>query len=706
MEEARIPPRWPWAEAAWAAVVFLGAAAVGALYTAWQDHPPQFFQEWFEPAVMLASGHGYTNVDKQALPALAAFLDAGQPEIGTFAPATLPEELPIQPLTAFQTRHRYLLMAVAACFAILGIAWASLWPLYGLLYGVSCVAAYGLFRVAMGRAFALVCTGMLISSPLHLMKLPGLRDYGKAPFILITLLIMALLLSRAWPPRGHRWLGAAAGLAVGIGVGFRIDVLIVVTPLVIVWLVFAAGPWRPTLPARLTGIAVFFAVLLLTGGPILLTLAEGGNKSHPALLGLADRFDLRLELDQPPYNLQHTFYDAEVMLKLQAFEKHRTGDSPLLDYENPVYERIADDYYAVVLRTFPADFAIRALSAVQGVIEGLRPGNTYPEPIGIDAPALRPIYAVRHGIERVLLFRPLYMMILMLAVMAAAAPRQALGWCFLALFFTGYTAVQFYTRHSFHLEFLPILLGGAFYQRCMAATAAGWRIGARGLTARAFDWRRNHGGRAVLRVAALGAMVIAGLLGPLWLLRLYQQARVMPLLEAYADAPRIAVPHTVRILADGAAAITPSTLAADPALLDAPAFDMQYLVLTFDTARGGVQGAVTYTGAEYDNDLGHRFALPETAGGATTLCVPVFRARLATEAVEWVRFDGITLEGGGAERLLALEAFADPFGFPFYMTVVLPPNLDATRLYQRRRISRSWPGWPGWPAHPPWNTAR
>jgi hypothetical protein len=683
MDDAPAHTKYRLTEAAWAVAVFFVAVAVGALYTAYQDRPPQFFQEWFEPAVMLASGHGYTNVDKQALPPLAGFLDAGRPEINTFDPATLPGELPVLPLTAFHARHRYLLTAVAACFAALGIAWSSLWPLYGLLYGLSNVAAYGIFRVAMGRALALLCTAMLISSPLHLMKLPGLRDYSKAPFILLTLLIMAWLLTRPWKLRGHVYLGAAAGLTMGVGVGFRIDVLIVAVPLLVVWLVFAAGSWRDTLPARLGGLAALAAALLLTGGPILLTLAEGGNKSHPALLGLADRFDAGLELAMPPYNLQHAFYDAEVMLKLQAFEKHRTGDAPFLDYENPVYERIADDYYAAVLRTFPADFAVRALSAVVGVIEGLRPGSTYREPDGIDAPAQGTVYTIRHWIERVLLFRPLYMLAALLVGMAAVALRPAFGWCFLVLFFTGYTAAQFSTRHSFHLEFLPLLIGGAFYQRCLWAGLLCWRTGPGPLLASVTDGLRRHGRGAIIRVAVFGLAVTLGLLGPLWALRIIQQGRVMPLLESYATAPRVDVPYAASFLPDGAALLVPDAHSPDPELLDAPAFDMQYLVLTFDTARRPVQGSAAYTGAEYDNDLSHHFTLPATASGHTTLCIPVFRARLATENTEWVRFEGIVLDGG-LDQLIALEAFENPFGFPFYMTVVLPPDLAAHALYQRR----------------------
>lgn len=670
-------------EAAWVAAVFFVAAAVGALYTAFQDRPPQFFQGWYAPAVMLASGHGYTNVDTQALPSLAGFLDAGRPEINTFDPASLPGELPVQPLTAPQARHRYLITAAAACFAVLGIAWTSLWPLYGLLYGFSNAAAYGIFRMVMGRALALLCAAMLISSPLHLMKLPGLRDYSKAPFILIALFIMALLLTRPWKLRGHMCLGAAAGLTMGVGVGFRIDVLIVAAPLIVVWLVFAAGSWRCTLPARLGGLGAMAAAFLITGAPILLTLAEGGNKSHPALLGLADRFDGRLRIAMPPYNLQHTFYDAEVMLKLQAFEKHRTGNAPLMDYENPVYERIADEYYAEVLRTFPADFAIRALRAVVGVVEGLRPGSTYPEPPGIDAPAQGAVYAVRYGIERVLLFRPLYMLVALLAGMAAVALRPAFGWCFLALFFTGYTAVQFSTRHSFHLEFLPLLIGGAFYQRCLWAGLFCRRQGPGPLTAAVTNGLRRHGRAALIRMAVFGLMVYLGLLGPLWALRIIQQGRISPLLESYAAAPRVDVPYAASVLPDGAALLVPDGLPPDPELLDAPAFEMQYLVLTLDTAQGPVRGTAAYTGAEYDNDLSHHFALSATPSGHTTLCIPVFRSRLATENTEWVRFDGIVLDGG-LDKLIALEAFEDPFEFPFYMTVVLPPDLAACALYQRR----------------------
>ena len=676
-------------EAAVAAGVFLVAALVGGLYTNFQDRPPQFFQEWFAPAVLLASGHGYTNVEVASIPELAAFLDAGQPRDAVFDATVLPETLPAQPLNAFQVRHRYLLTAVALCFALLGMAWSSLWPLYGLLYGTSAVAAYGIFRRVMGRGFALLCVAMLITSPLHLMKLPGLRDYSKAPFILLAILLMTVLLTRPMKLRGHLLAGAAAGLVVGLGVGFRIDVLIVIVPLLAVWMVFPAGRWRETVRPRLAGLGLFVFVLLLSGGAILFSLGEGGNKSHPALLGFADRFDGRLELEMPPYDLQHTFYDAEVMLKLQAFEEHRAGEAPPLDYETPEYERIADGYYATVLRAFPADFAIRALAAVPGVVEGLRPGRTYPVPAGITAPALQPLYTLRYGVERVLLWRPLYMIILLLLAVSAVALRPAFGWCFLALFFTGYTAVQFSTRHSFQLEFLPLLIGGAFYQRVVWAVLRLWRSGLPAALASATRALRLYGGPGLARVTLFSAVVMAGLFEPLCLLRAYQQARVLPLLETYATAPRTHVPFSTQAGENSHTLLIPQDLPADPEPSATPVFGMRYLALTFDTTDGPANGTVVYTGAVADNDLSLSFHVPQSDAGPVTVALPVFRARLATENDEWVRFEGIGI--GPSAHLLQFEAYDDPFQFPFYMTLTprtrlgARPSLPATPCREGRQ---------------------
>jgi hypothetical protein len=216
-----------------AGLLFCAGGVVAMVYVASWGGTPHFFQDLFGPAVMFAHGHGFVNPVDEEIPALHTFLHppmhtGASPPVDAFGADALPESIPLQPWDMFQRRQMYLIAAVGFTWLLFGVSWSALAPLYGVLAGLSAAAFYGLFRAGMNRFFAIICTLVLIVSPVQLHYLVRLRDYSKTPFILGVMLLMALLLLR--PVRRSVLLGAAAlaGVLIGIGVGFRADVLVTI----------------------------------------------------------------------------------------------------------------------------------------------------------------------------------------------------------------------------------------------------------------------------------------------------------------------------------------------------------------------------------------------------------------------------------------------------------------------------------------------
>ena len=85
------------------------------------------------------------------------------------------------------------------------MAWSALTPLYALLYGITVVLAFAIFRQGMGPIAAGLCALAIAVSTLHLNNLPHLRDYGKAPFVL-ALVLIAIRLVVPPAPRRTCWL--------------------------------------------------------------------------------------------------------------------------------------------------------------------------------------------------------------------------------------------------------------------------------------------------------------------------------------------------------------------------------------------------------------------------------------------------------------------------------------------------------------------
>ncbi len=137
---------------------------------------------------------------------------------------------------------------------------------------------YGLFRLGMGRAAALAASVALMASPVHLGNLPGLRDYAKAPFILGSILIAALLVRHMGQTRSRFALSALFGLTLGVGFGFRNDLLIVV-PLILV----AVLAWNPPRDARAIGTRLAaLAVAALTFAVVALRSCRGTRAAATA----------------------------------------------------------------------------------------------------------------------------------------------------------------------------------------------------------------------------------------------------------------------------------------------------------------------------------------------------------------------------------------------------------------------------------------
>ncbi|HKF67186.1 MAG TPA: hypothetical protein VKB36_11665, partial [Vicinamibacterales bacterium] len=118
---------------------------------------PGFYQLYFEPGVMIACGKGFVVSDPQ-VPAIGRFL---REQTTTFNCNDIPPEAILMRAGGFPATARYLMTAVGWAWRMAGVSWRKLGPLVGLLFGVTVAAAYGIFRLGMGRVLAVLCTWAL-----------------------------------------------------------------------------------------------------------------------------------------------------------------------------------------------------------------------------------------------------------------------------------------------------------------------------------------------------------------------------------------------------------------------------------------------------------------------------------------------------------------------------------------------------------------
>src|SRR5215831_17070049 len=345
-----------------AILLFVVAAVWGTSY--WRaslraGRQPMFYQQYFEPAVMMACGHGF-RLATVPIPALRDFLQLKRDALSC---SDIPPGTEMTERYLVQKAWMYLMDSVALAWRVLGISWSGLGPLFGVLFGATIVAAYAIFRLGMGRVISVAGAAALTVSAVHLQNLPHLRDYAKAPFTLVLFALLGLLVSREMTLKRLIAVAIGYGVTLGIGYGFRTDFLVDIPLFPLAVLLFLPGGMRNRLPAKLAAVGVCAVAFVAVAWPILTTVEQrGGCQWHAVLLGLTDGPTDALMVSRAPYAFGHDFSDDFVYAAASAYAVRTQPDIGHIEYCSHEYDGVTGRYIVALARTFPGDFVTRAIA--------------------------------------------------------------------------------------------------------------------------------------------------------------------------------------------------------------------------------------------------------------------------------------------------------------------------------------------------------
>lgn len=686
-----------------AAAIGLIAAVVGALCVANWDGRAMFWQNMFGPAVTMACGDGWSNPYFGDVPALADFLELRTEAFDCAALEAshraiswdttgmsfeqIQEAHPTREFPGFtqwQKFHFYLLFSVSLCWWIFGVSWAALLPLYGLLYGATCALAYGFFRLCMRRWIAVLFVAMLVFSPLHLEQLPHLRDYSKAPFF------MAAFLAIAWftrAPRERRTaLGVAAltGFCLGVGIGFRQDVLIALAGVLGAILIFGEGRLREAFRARLIVSGVLVAAFLIPATPILLVLQRNSNAPHDTLIGLLDYTEQRIGVDNSLYDHGDPFLDEYTRAQVETYAWYEDGhDTPLRHYSG-TYDHYAGAYFRKVFLYFPADMVARAFATVVRVLDELGPRPTQPVPVGIDAWYAVIPFELRAFVAWFIDWGNRYTTALVIILLAAIRPKW--GWAALCMLylFAGYTSLRFSVRHAFHLEFVSLWTSGMLLHLALHAIAklrasrgkkGRSRKTAATLAGMLAGWKLPDVRPGVLRALRFTVLAVLLTVVPLWVLRGYQQIAVGEVIGKYEKTPRVPVEMTVG-QRGGEAWFVPKSFAQNSRIPDderqRPS-QAAYLVGSIASGDNDVPLTFHFKAEDYHYNYTRTITIP--AGKNETVYFPVFYG-------EDNVFQGVSTPLENHARIEEWQALGTLETLPLYLNLTLPEDWRSRARYQ------------------------
>ena len=692
------------ADAAVAAVIFAMAAIWGwAFYTGYvkTGHHPFFYQSYFEPAVMVACGKGFVVSESQP-PALRAFV---LEQTDRFSCDELPPDLTVGTKGLYQRPWRYLMTTVGVVWRVVGISWSGLAPLFGVFYGATTALAYALCRLIAGRAAAVACAAALCVSTLQLTNLPNLRDYAKAPFTLALVLILVALVVRPWRTRDVLLLSLGYGLVMGVGYGFRTDVLVNIPPFLATVALFMPGGIVRNPGMKLAAVGVFAFGFLAAGWPIITTVASGGGcQWHVFLLGLASPFNDALGVAGGSYGWGHLYKDEYLWATVSSYATRFRPDLGYIEYCSHQYDVASWEYLRHILITFPADMVTRAYAAVLQVLD--LPFRRFDPPF---AHHLVLFYRIRAFALTALTHTGPFLAAAFVLTISWSSLRQALFAVFVILYFGGHPAIQFLPRHYFPFEFITwamlaflveraVCLGVALVRNRSGANITIERRGRKGRKAETVilsglrglcvltssrgtdvaSWIDGRPIAGVRRVAVCAAAALVMLLVPPALLRWYQQGRAMRLLESYIAAStspmpmQTVAPGRFRLSSEAGDTRTPSQIEAVAALGRSRA---SFLEAEFDAAACVPGTTVTF---QYDptyqaTDFSHAVPL-QTRGQAmpTRLFEPVYAG-----------FRGIDVSDPAGACFRRLLVVKDADQFPLLLPAELPPGWESEPQYQR-----------------------
>ena len=424
--------------------------------------------------------------------------------------------------------QRYLHASLSALFQVGGPR-RSVYIVYmTAMVSLTVLAAYGLFRLSVGPVTASLATLPLIFSDLHLRNALHPAEYVKAPFFLACLFFVGLIVARNLDRRRAFASSAAAGIAAGLGVGFKTDVLICIPIAVVAIAMFA--PRSIDVRQRAAAVAIFLGVVALVGWPVLKAQflgSEGSLFPVQVLGGMSSPFDDTYA--QPAlYDYGVRFDDTHVVYLINSYDQRVNGAASYAEFYSKQLQNAATQLVVDLDRTFPSDFLLRAFAAPVRVLK-----------LG------------RFGIVAALVVLPALLLI-----------DVRLGCCvaFLLCTAVGYTSLVLQPKHFFHLEWVPW-----WFTAIAAEQAVLIALSLRDSAASSVldDGRRWLVGRA-RRMAALAVIVLAVLTAFL-IVRQFQQAGVVAIV---ADSLRHATDQQLATVAtvaeDGSKRLTVAGLGASP----------------------------------------------------------------------------------------------------------------------------------------------
>ncbi len=605
------------------------------------DHPIPITLSMFYPSVFFAGGYGLGTASPENIPGLTAFI---QQKTDSFDVTNIPPSIDVAPVSSpLELTHIYHLYAVGIVWRLFGVSISTLLLYSAFLYALSAGAIYCLFRNGLGRLAALLGVLLVCSSPAMVYMSTILRDFGKTPFVLVSLCILIRLVMRPVSTGKFLCLAVLSGVILGISMGFRQDMVVFLPPTAVVFLFFCQVDARHHWRIRLVALFLFLLPFVPIARPVFHGAALEGNQAsvHGFFQGITNECESRLSFGGASYDF-FAWTDSGLYGQANVYAR-RLGDTksmdnpysaeylhahgvpnaaflqnPGLQYTGPEYAKFQRLLMREVLWRFPADIVARAWRAAVSVYKmpsAMQENITW---VKGDFPGwLQELFHCHRILARGISLFGLLFVAVVLCYLSMRRFVTALFLTGLLLWFTGYPSINYEYRFIAYLVFVPF---GAFLvcleKSCLVLiTLVKNRVPFHGET-RERDTQTRRGwhkmaAQPLANAFLLIGMVVLAVIIPLGILRWWQQQRVSELANKLEGVRQIQV-ETELTRKDNCILASPRTVL--PKLKDAETLlpgetAWEYVAAVFDTQGQDIPVTIEYDQRRVFNDFTQRLIL-------------------------------------------------------------------------------------------------
>ncbi len=620
----------------------------------WHGPGGSITTDLYIPSIMFACGHGFTNVNPNDVPHLRAFLDFNQQ---VFLEEYVPKDVPYLDWDIYQNYHRYLIYTVGILWRLFGVSWEVLRWFLVFLYATTVLIVYAIARVFLPSYLAVVMGYYFARAEEVLIILPILRDFARAPFILLVIFLLFRLLRGVVTNKQFVFYCVLLGLACGVGIGFRRDLMIFFVLALLVLLILPKNINVPKLSIRLVGVITVIFVFFVSSYPILQAFYSYGTLGwHDTLMGFGIEHDDLAGLQRTNYERmpKHNDLFVSATADVHCYYHEQIHDYELHFRKNTELQK--RKLFFSYIYWFPADIVIRTYSSITRVLDSV----VYnPFPINL--------YHALLSLGVILLF------------MAVDFRR---GVCFAIVLFYAIAiqTLQFHFRHNFYLAFIPYLLYFLLLYWFLMGMYHLWRGGKANVA--------ENMQKLISIAKKFMIIVFTGAffsLGILIVARQIQSYQVSRLFQAYHTADQIPIPYTTYSTEEGTVYALDKPLSArfeDPFVVDC-SFTPNILIIDFAVKQFPACFETLYDGT--DNFSSNLTIKGSANSGKEPTYVRYFLSvyeNMQDLKSNWNRFVGIRIEDASKLEVAGLYKVCNIEKVPLFINYYFVKN-ELPDVYQQ-----------------------